>query len=571
MDAKTFSTAALLLICPLIAGAEPEKPPPSEADSCKSAYQAAYEPPYGLTHELWDSRCEDGVAAGDILELGRQKCRNDYDPKSDGPIGLTRETWNRDCDRGLDGKSEAQYLAEKKKLYVLAAPVERITIGQAYVFLALTKADASPAVVAKRRQLEARLARASEAWRKLSASVKKDQDFMSRPLAIGAVSTESQYRALMARFDRAGAADGELADAVVGGRTGSPRGADLRPARLRPPSMRRADRGIDDPEAIRERLLDRVRSLSARRDENGAPFYDEKVIRTLETIVTSVPIRSGSPPATDLVALEDARRTVETIDKNWTKIEFDPNLDTYGWTKTYRPDGKPRLKGDGYQKLVRIRPVSKEGGEYPLEVLAGVLIHEIAHVHVMAIRNAGANNLTNETYAFRAEFRYYSNLGQARAEGGRKDGFLDAGQASLLATFEADPDGFAYDLIEPYYGEGADKEMHPGVLTIAQQREEARKKKDSVMLALLARDEVLDRESRSADATWRASKRAQCEEFWRTDAEAKRVDEETSALETRKTDAAVKDGERVKIEARLKELEDARARLMESHAYCRVD
>lgn len=533
---------------------------------------------------IWDSRCRDGLQARDILALGQERCREEYNPKTCEPIGLSREVWNKDCGEGLSGRSASEYFQAKQKQFVLESPVEKVTAAQAYAFNFLTKDDASAEVAAKRTQLEARLAQAGAAWKGLDASLTQERDFLALPLA----ETQAQYRALMERFDRARAApsDSDLA-AKPAARGASPQGAaqDTRPLRPGSPSMRGVDRGLDDPEAVKGRLREEVKSIAARRDGKGLPIYEEKVIKMMEMVVESVPVRKGVPPLTDLVALEDARQIIEVISKDQTPVAFDPNLDGFGVTTLVKgADGNWVKAADGeYKRMIKIKPGPPGGKEYSLEEQAGVFIHEISHVKVV-LDKGGANFRVNENIAFRRQNRFYSNKRQEfneaiKAAGAdrkkvdelikSRDSFLSEGHADSLEEFEKDPEGFIYGLVPIYYGEK--NEFKPGAVTLAQQMEKAKKEKNKALLRSLAQDEKLDFQSKQEDLRWRQAKRTDCDAFLDQDAESQAILKERQELEEKRLAKKLKKKAAVKIELRLVELEEANMRIMENHESCRVN
>lgn len=580
MELRYRLAAALSLL--LFARPAPGQTPEPSVLACQKAYDSAYEKPYSLPKEIWDDRCGDGLRAGDIAALGQEKCREEYNPKTCEPIGLSREVWDKDCGAGLSGRSSSEYFQAKQKQFVLDSPIEKVTAAQAYAFNFWTKEDASAEVAAKRARLEARLAQSAAAWKGLGSSLTQERDFLAMPLA----ETESQYRALMERFDRARAApvNSDLAANAVAGAVGAGSAPDTRPLRLPSRSMRGADRGLDDPEAVKGRLREEVKSIAARRDGKGLPVYEEKAIKIMEMVVESVPVRRGVPPVTDLTALEDARQTIAVISKDQTRVVFDSGLDYYGTTTDERKsDGSSvRTPAGEYKRMIKIRPGVKGKEEYSLEQLAGVFIHEISHVQVF-LDGGGASKRVNENAAFLRESRFYSNKrhefnerikevgGDSKRVGElikRRDSFLSGGHAENLDIFEKDPEDFIYQIIPLYL---KIEEFKPGAVTLAQEKELARKEKNQKKLQKLMRDEALDLQSRRQDAEWRQTKRSDCSNFLKQDAESRAIAQEQETLWGRQETGKLRKKQAAKIERRLKELAEANEKILENYEPCRVN
>ncbi|MBI5209668.1 MAG: hypothetical protein HY927_06840 [Elusimicrobia bacterium] len=458
---------------------------------CQQSYKPQYEQPYGLGRSRWESYCDECLYPRDIVALHQQDCLLRYEA-SHARLGIGKEDWKKLCDGGLSGKTPGRFIVDKKIERALKTPADKLSISDAMEFLALTsKKDSDPAVAKKRAELEALLGKARVNQKRFGAKMSQTE-WDALPVGAATADSEERFRSLSASIDLAGFAKAALGDSVFAALSLGGGAADDRPAK---PvlSKKGLDRPLDAPEKVRGGLMDKVNSLALLTDEKGKPLYDAKTIGILRDIVGSVPIGRGQPPATDLVALEDARRTVEVMAKHHPAVVWDDAMSAYGSMQAeYNDDGS--LKG----LTLRIRPASKDGKAYGGEMLAGVMLHEVGgHGHLDSI-GGGANMFVHEL-AWEPEFRYYHNkavgyeeairarqaqleeLRKGKDAGGKaarlereiaalrekKGAMLDEYGAELLALYQSDPEGFRLRIVSSYYGQ--DNEMKPGRLTVDEQ------------------------------------------------------------------------------------------------------
>ncbi len=502
---------------------------PFDPAGCSSRYKKSYEAPYGLTRADWDWQCRTMLST-DILAVAQEKCRERYDRQEAPAIGLTDKDWSRACEQALSGLSPEEYLRMKRVAFIMSQPEEQLTLAQTARFI-IDAADATALPVrAKRERLQKRLARAHAALKRFGLHLAQSA-WMSQPLGIDKASSMNAFYLLSAHFD--GADRKNTVDWPV-----------IKSSFL----SDHAPFEVQTPAQIKAQLLQQVDSLST--------VYDASILALMREAVHAVPVDSGRPPHTDLIALADARRAIEAVASNHTIIQWDPASPNFAITTTAKDQNGQLLRNADYtvRYKIIIRPIEAISKErFSIECLAATFLHEAGHVHVRS--HGGGNNVypktneyANETYAWMMEYRYYSNkmqelnekiqaleedlqssgtpLAPSQIETDRKaidalkekrGHLLPDGEMDIFHKFQDSSADFRADLISRYYGADPKKEIQAGQVTLDQQKQSARQDKDEEKLAQLAVDERFDQEARHLNDEWRSAKHAECEALKKSD------------------------------------------------------
>ncbi len=569
---------------------------PVYIEDCKRRYKDTYRT-YSLNREEWDSKCEEGMVPADIRIIAQEICKAKYDPDEGKNIGLTREMWERDyCDQAQkEFVSPEQYLRAQRIRGFLSKPDNKITVADVFDFMFDTSDSKDPKILIQRARWHIRLKQAEAARQRFSHSL-AESDLRALPVEMGQAKTSEEFHRKAAHFfDNAGLTPSRLSPIFLASKRPAPRLA----APTRP-----------DPFQVKTRLLAQISSLNTLKDEKGRRTYDPLIIAMMRELVDSVPINSGLLPHTDFIALSDVQDTIETIILNHTIIVLNRKSKSYAttFTESDKPEKalpRPAIKNaDGtWRYQVSIKPGEPcTTSRYPLEFLAGVLLHEVGgHVHLNA-QGGGKNNYTDEIHAHQMEARYFSNKRQRFNEQIKRltqnldhspspltwvdrkhltktiaaltrlrDHFMPETEMLGLETFQSSPAEFREEMIRDYYGtDPKEDEIFPGQVTILQQKKWALDIKSAAVLKELATDEDFEAETRQRDQEWRTAKKEECRSLLINDPVVNDLRKKINIIVIRTHEPGLSESQKNALNRRGAQLNLAYNKLMESYDACRI-